>query len=320
MMKRGVWIFGGVLVVLGGLAGGRSVAQQNGRPPQTVESLAAPAQEVSPGATVVHPTNPNVRWIYNVSMHFKIPGVILNLELNKEGTPVKKGEELCRLDDREARLQHKIAQAKAEDNTDILVNRAQFRVSEEEFKSADMLRRQNPAWVAREEWNLKAAKVDVARYQIEQARMKQSIAGLESEVAAQHVDDHILKAPWDGIITEVFKQEGDYVDPQSAGPVVRVSRLDVLQVEGTVSVEDGLRIHEGQPVLVTAKALKGQVFKGKVRFVDREVEPVSQTVRVRTEIQNPDGKLLPGLAADMAIYVSGQPEESHAAREVGQPR
>lgn len=67
--------------------------------------------------------------------------------------------------------------------------------------------------------------------------------------------------------------------------------------------ESGLA-REGQPVEVFTSAFPGKRFWGKVRSVDTILNNETRSLRVRTEIPNPDGLLKPEMYVDAVIHVT----------------
>jgi cobalt-zinc-cadmium efflux system membrane fusion protein len=71
---------------------------------------------------------------------------------------------------------------------------------------------------------------------------------------------------------------------------------------------DALRVRTGSSARVTFPALPGQTFGGAITRVGSRVDPVSRTIDVRIEIDNPTRLLRPGMSAS-AIVPLGAAEE-----------
>ncbi|MCF6286681.1 MAG: efflux RND transporter periplasmic adaptor subunit, partial [Candidatus Hydrogenedentes bacterium] len=52
-------------------------------------------------------------------------------------------------------------------------------------------------------------------------------------------------------------------------------------------------IHYGQTVSFTTESYPGEVFEGKIAFIDPVLDKMTRTVKVRVNVANPDGKLKP---------------------------
>jgi RND family efflux transporter MFP subunit len=70
----------------------------------------------------------------------------------------------------------------------------------------------------------------------------------------------------------------------------------------------------GQAVKLTVTAFAGTTFSGRVIFINSVVDPDSRTVKVRTEVPNPDGRLKPDMFANVEIIT----DVSNAAISVPQ--
>src|SRR5260370_34357266 len=64
-------------------------------------------------------------------------------------------------------------------------------------------------------------------------------------------------------------------------------------------------LQEGQPVTVTLPAFPDRVFEGKIGVINPTIDSVKRTARVRIDIPNPDGRLRPGMYANIVVAVDG---------------
>jgi macrolide-specific efflux system membrane fusion protein len=125
------------------------------------------------------------------------------------------------------------------------------------------------------------------------------------------VGEHTIRqrriiAPIGGIVTQVNRQRGEWVQPGQ--PIVRILRLDQVRAEGLASAHevDGQLL--GRPVKLTVELGQKPVeFSGKVVFVSPEVDPVNGQVRVWAEIDNRELKLRPGQHGSLTIEEAPSP-------------
>ncbi len=59
----------------------------------------------------------------------------------------------------------------------------------------------------------------------------------------------------------------------------------------------------GQEVMVNVQALPGEQFKGKVKAIDRMVDPSTRTTRIRAILEDPEGHLKPDMFVDVNIQI-----------------
>lgn len=108
-----------------------------------------------------------------------------------------------------------------------------------------------------------------------------------------------LKAPIDGVIVGRKAAPGELVgkdkeiytisDPTDLWVIAEIKERDI----GAVSVD--------QDTTFTVLAYPGEAFHGKLVRIGNEVEAASRTLDVRIEVCNPDGRLKPGMFADVEI-------------------
>jgi cobalt-zinc-cadmium efflux system membrane fusion protein len=79
----------------------------------------------------------------------------------------------------------------------------------------------------------------------------------------------------------------------------------VLWVDAEVFERDIAKIRIGQEVQVTVLAYPGEVFRGKISYINETMNAETRTLNVRTEVQNRDFKLKHGMFADVSIILNG---------------
>lgn len=108
-----------------------------------------------------------------------------------------------------------------------------------------------------------------------------------------------LRAPWSGRVAQTRVEVGDYVVPGQA--VVEIVQADRLKVVAPAPASDVPFLEVGRPVTIRVDAVPGEVYQGEVVRLGAELDPGARTLRVEAEIDNPDGRLRPGMLARMEI-------------------
>src|SRR5205807_2673397 len=108
-----------------------------------------------------------------------------------------------------------------------------------------------------------------------------------------------LNSPIDGIVVERNATIGASVGTDAS--VFKIINISRVWIDANVFEKDLPRVRNGQPVKVTTTAFPGAAFSGRVIFINSVVDPDSRTVKVRTEVPNPDGRLKPDMFANVAI-------------------
>ena len=108
-----------------------------------------------------------------------------------------------------------------------------------------------------------------------------------------------LKAPADGVIVERRNAVGELVEKANA--IYTISDPTGLWVLAEIKEVDIGAVKVGQDATFSVLAYPGEVFHGKVARIANQVEVDSRTVEARIEVKNEDGRLKPGMFADVEI-------------------
>ena len=113
-------------------------------------------------------------------------------------------------------------------------------------------------------------------------------------------------APRDGIVLERNAIEGMRAQPGDV--LFRIADTSVVWAMVDVAERSLGTISVGMPVTVKARSFPGREFAGKISVIYPQVNRETRTTRVRIELSNPDGALLPDMYVDANIDTgSSQP-------------
>jgi len=108
-----------------------------------------------------------------------------------------------------------------------------------------------------------------------------------------------LRAPSDGVVSEVLVREGQAV---AAGtPLFRINGVETVWLEAAIPQAGAAALRAGAPIEATVSALPGKIFGGEVEALLPPVDATSRTLRARSVVRNPDGLLAPGMFADVSL-------------------
>jgi membrane fusion protein (multidrug efflux system) len=237
----------------------------------------------------------------NVDVRARVPGYIQEVAF-KEGTVVKEGDLLLRIDPRP--FEAAMAQAKAELAQAVA---AQGKAELDEKRQTQLLDRkitsqQDYDNAVQANLGAKAA-VESSRAALAQAELNLGFATITSSI--------------EGIVGRTDFNVGDFVAAGSAGtPVTTVSTVDPIKLVFSVSEKDYLeaadRIHailarpldqrEATGELIRADG-KLHPYKGRFLAADREVDAKTGTIRLSAIFPNPGNILRPGQYARVRIKV-----------------
>lgn len=129
------------------------------------------------------------------------------------------------------------------------------------------------------------------------ARRDQLLAGIE-RIKAQ-IAQKLVVAPWDGRLGLRAVSKGSYVAPGQK--IVWLQKVDPIFADFSVTEADYSRIVPGLKVAARFNAWPDRSFAGEVVTTDARMSDASRMITVRARIANPDGKLLPGMYADVSV-------------------
>ena len=114
--------------------------------------------------------------------------------------------------------------------------------------------------------------------------------------------DHVtIVAPISGVVLHKGAVEGAYV--KTGAHVYEIADLSVLWLKLDVYESDLAWIKLGQSVDFETDTYPGERFQGVVAFVDPMLNERSRSVKVRVNVENPNGRLKPGMFARAVVRV-----------------
>jgi multidrug efflux system membrane fusion protein len=109
-----------------------------------------------------------------------------------------------------------------------------------------------------------------------------------------------LVAPADGTIIRRDGEIGQMIGPNQT--VFWVSCCAPLRISAEVDEEDIAQVRPGQQVLIRSDAFPGQIFHGEVQAITPKGDPVARAYRVRVSLP-PDTPLMIGMTAETNIVL-----------------
>lgn len=188
-----------------------------------------------------------------------------------EGKPIRKGDFLVKLDDREVRAELEKHMARA------------GYLAEEVERYRRLLERKVVSIQAYE------------RVASERAELQAAIAA-----ARQRLGHYQLRSPMDGVVLRRDGEVGEVVGPDDI--VVWVGKPRPLRITAEVDEEDIPMIRVGQRALIKADAFPGRALEGRVDHVTPKGDPRSKSFRVRLSLPR-DTPLMIGMTTEINVVV-----------------
>jgi HlyD family secretion protein len=153
-----------------------------------------------------------------------------------------------------------------------------------------------------------ALQVALAQTQSGNAQIRQGTAELSS--AQLDLSRTVIVAPASGVIINKLVEPGTTVAASFQTPNLFEIAADTtkMQVEASVDEADIGQVREGQDVTFTVDSYPDDIFKAKVRQVRKAPVETQNVVSylVIIDVDNLDGKLLPGMTANVEIVTGAK--------------
>jgi HlyD family secretion protein len=235
----------------------------------------------------------------------KVTGKVVEV-LVEEGMKVKEGQVLARLDDTNVRTGLRVAEAQLESaKTALEETRAMLKDANLAWHRAIDLRKANIASQA----DLDSAESNAQSLQarLDRQQVDVTVAQRQVESWQQQMEDTIIRAPFDGIVTSKDAQPGEMVSPVSAGGgftrtgICTIVDMASLEIEIDVNESYINRVEPGQPVEATLDAYPDWKTPGKVIAIIPTADRQKSTVKVRVGFDKLDPRILPEMAVKVAF-------------------
>jgi len=213
------------------------------------------------------------------SIRAEVAGSVVAVLLDP-GSPVSKGTPLVRIDDsgiRDAFLSAKSGVTQAEMGADIARREAD---RAEKLLAAGAIA-QSAAEQARRAALGATAALDDAKARLASAQ--------------KNMDNTVVKAPYDGIVSERQVNPGDVVAP--GAPLVTIVDPSTMRLEGAVPADQLASVRVGAPVTFSVTGYPGRTFTGTISNIYPSADPGTRQVRLFARIPNAGRGLVAGLYA-----------------------
>ena len=222
-----------------------------------------------------------------------------------EGSRVKAGDIIARIDARDVVAQGEGAQA----NVKAAKAALEQALAEERDALAQLKRNQDllaKGFVSAASVDTAKARADRATAGVGSARATISAAEAVSRNAQVSVDYTVIRAPFDGVILSKSANVGDLVTPfsnaaDSKGAVVSMADMSTLEVEADVAESSLSKIAVGQPAEILLDALPDTRFRGRISRIVPTVDRAKATVMTKVKFDAIDPRILPEMSAKVSF-------------------
>ena len=224
------------------------------------------------------------------------------IELNvREGSVVRQGELIARLDASDVRAAIVAAQAGVR-QAEAGVRQAEVELANAEAELVRSQGLQAQGFISPQAVDAVQTRAKAARASVASARATLEVA--RAQVGVQRVAEDFteIRAPFDGVVLVKNANVGDIITPLSSaagtqGAVVTMADMRTLEVEADVSEGSLSKARIGQPVEIMLDALPGVRFMGEVGGLVPTVDRAKATVTTKIRFQKLDARILPEMSA-----------------------
>lgn len=223
--------------------------------------------------------------------------VSVNIQL---GDPVRRGQVLAKVEDRE--IVEQVSQAEASQQVSkatIRQREADLKVAEVNFeRSKNLFQRQLLAKQALDDAESKflaaEAQIDLSKAQLMQADARLQ----ELRINLQNTN---VTSPVDGFVGKRNVDPGAMVSQNT--PIASVVEISRLKMVVNVVEKDIRLVTVGDSGDVDVDAYPGEKFRGRIARVAPVLDPATRTATMEIEIANSDNRLKPGMYARVSLTV-----------------
>ena len=265
---------GGILVVVGLLAGGKAlqigalIKNKKAKilPPEVVATSRVQQQNWESLVIAVG----SLEAVQGVTVAAELTGKVVAISF-EPGGQVKAGDLLVQQD-----ISQEAAQLRAAEATVAL--------SKVNFERAKKM--------------LETKVVAEANYDNAEAQMKQSLA--QADTIRAIIAKKTIRAPFDGRLGLRQVHIGQII--REGTPIVSLQSLDPIFVNFLVPQQQLAQVQPGYPVRITSDGLPaGQVITGAITAANPEIDTASRNLRVQATVANKDELLRPGMFVNVAV-------------------
>jgi membrane fusion protein, multidrug efflux system len=237
------------------------------QPPEAVTTIVAQEAEWPSTLNAIG----SVAAVQGVTISADLAGTVDRIAFDS-GRSVRQGDVLVELDTRQEKAQLTAAEAQR-DLAQLNFNRMQGLLKESVVSQAEHDR----ATADHRQMEARAAEIRAA------------------------IERKVIRAPFAGVLGIRHVNLGQYLS--SGDPIVSLQALNPIYVNFGVPQQAAFKARNGRGVRVTADDLGGAQLEGRITAIDSVVDEGTRNVQVQATLPNPEGKLRPGMFAQVEVNV-----------------
>ncbi|OFY62399.1 MAG: efflux transporter periplasmic adaptor subunit [Bacteroidetes bacterium RBG_13_42_15] len=206
-----------------------------------------------------------------VELAFETSGKIVGINFT-EGTRVKKGDLLAKINDKP--LQAQLEKLTAQKNL----------IEQKEFRQRSLL-----------------DKDAISQESYDQILTELQTVQADINLVKARISETELRAPFDGIIGLRYVSEGSFTNPSTK--IARLVKISPIKLEFSISEKYAGQVQIGYPVSFTVEGMN-KTFQASVYAVDPQIEEYTRTIVIRALYPNKEEELKSGRSASITLLLS----------------
>ncbi len=267
-----------MLLIVGGVIGGVFYLKM-----QQWQAMNEMSAQEEPAATIASSKVKEESWqpslsavgslvaVNDVHVTSEVPGKVAAIKF-QSGQRVKRGDTLLQLDD-------------DVDRAELYGLQVELELAQVQFDRSSKLIKER---------TLSQSEYDVARAQLESAK-----ANVASKQAV--IDKKSIRAPFSGLLGIRQVDLGEYL--AAGAEIVLLQSLDPIYADYTLPERYLSELSTGQTIELSVQAYPKQKYTGQIEAFDPGIDVGTRSVRIRAQLDNPDGLLRPGMFAEVSTLL-----------------
>ena len=246
-----------------------------------------------------------------------VAGVVSHVHIS-EGQQVVKGQLLAELNNDAAIVRVESSQGDVETARINLVE-AKLQLAKSELDLNRLEQLIQKSLVSDAEYKQAKLNAQIKSNQVDSAKQRLKLASSNLELAKIDLSHKEIRAPFDGVVTEINAQPGEIVSPISGGGghirtgICTIVDLNSLVVEVDVSEQHLEHINRKHRASIQLDAYSTLKYEGAVDYIVPVIDKLKGSIKVRIAHTNFDERVLPGMGVQVWIEKS---ENTLARQEI----
>jgi len=211
----------------------------------------------------------NVDTNQNILIQPEMPGTLISLNV-KAGQSVQTGQILGKVDD--GGMSQQLASVQT-----------QYELAKTTFERQKRL------------WDQKiGSEIQYLQAQTQMISLSKSVNQMKAQIAKT-----LIKAPFNGVVDEVFVERGQVVSASPQG-LMRIVNLSQMYVSTAIPEAYVGKVKVGTSVQAAITSI-GKEYSGRIRQVAKTINPANRSFGIEVSVPNPEGLLRPNQVAKLKI-------------------